>query len=89
MCGSIKNPPNHPQRPAPQGYRARGVRNTRENQMTKLPYSVECKSTYPFFERIAAFDVGRVALAYAEECASTNPQFEYRVMYRGKQMNTK
>ncbi len=50
----------------------------------QLPYSVECKSSYPFFERIAAFDIAHAARAYADECATTNPQFEYRVMYRGK-----
>lgn len=50
----------------------------------QLPYSVECKSSRPFFERIAAFDIAHAARAYADECATTNPQFEYRVMCRGK-----
>lgn len=51
----------------------------------KLPYTVECKSTYPFFEAIAAFNVGPIAIAYAKECREGKPSsFEYRVMYRGK-----
>ena len=46
----------------------------------KLQYVVECKSTYPFFEEIAAFNVNEVALHYARECAETNPQYVYRVV---------
>lgn len=49
-----------------------------------LPYKVECKSTYPFFETIAAFDCENPALNYASDCRSTNPTFEYRVMKHGK-----
>lgn len=47
--------------------------------MRQLPYIVECKSSYPFFEPIAAFNVDSIALAYASDCAKTNPQFVYRV----------
>lgn len=47
-----------------------------------LPYVVECKSTYPFFETIAAFNVECAAHRYAAECSATNPQFEYRVVKR-------
>ncbi len=54
----------------------------------KLPYKVECKSSYPFFETIAAFDCESPALAYAADCAATaknrNLSFEYRVTKRGK-----
>lgn len=46
------------------------------------PYVVECKSTYPFFETIAAFNVDSVAEAYARDCRETNPQFVYRVVKR-------
>ena len=47
--------------------------------MTKLPYLVECQSTYPFFETIAGFDIEAAATRYASECAETNPNFHYRV----------
>lgn len=47
-----------------------------------LPYVVECKSSYPFFEPIAAFNVESVAQSYAAECAAVNPQFVYRVVKR-------
>jgi hypothetical protein len=52
---------------------------------TKLPYVVECKSTYPFFEPIAAFKVAEVAVAYAKVCKETNPMFRYRVC-KGKKI---
>jgi len=45
----------------------------------KLPYVVECKSSYPFFETIAAFNCKSVALSYASECFTSNPSFVYRV----------
>ena len=49
--------------------------------MSKLPYKVECKSTYPFFELIAAFNVEQAAVGYAGECALANADtaYEYRV----------
>jgi hypothetical protein len=47
--------------------------------MNKLKYRVDCKSTYPFWETIAAFDCRPPAEAYARECAEANPQYEYRV----------
>lgn len=50
----------------------------------QLPYRVRCKSTYPFFEVIAAFNIERAAVAYAEECKEANPRFTYRVCLRGK-----
>lgn len=50
----------------------------------QLPYVVECKSSYPFFEAIAAFNVESVALAYAFDCAKTNPFFKYRVVKNKK-----
>lgn len=50
----------------------------------KLPYVVECKSLYPFFEAIAAFDVQGVAEHYAIECRKTNPKYEYRVVKNKK-----
>lgn len=46
----------------------------------KLPYVVECKSIYPFFEEIAAFDVDSVAHKYAADCAAENTQYAYRVV---------
>lgn len=46
-----------------------------------LPHKVECRrSTYQFFELIAAFNTQRAAETYAAECAETNRQFEYRVV---------
>ncbi len=54
-----------------------------EQKMCKLseqvPFTVECKSTYVFFEVIAAFNAEVVARRYAEDCQSANPKFEYRV----------
>jgi hypothetical protein len=50
----------------------------------KLPYVVECKSTYPFFETIAAFNVDIAAMSYALDCKLANPSLEYRVMKNGK-----
>ena len=47
--------------------------------MSKLPYRVECKSLFPFFELIAAFDHERAAFAYASQCAANNLKFEYQV----------
>lgn len=47
-----------------------------------LPYVVECKSSYPFWEPIAAFNVDQVAERYAADCKCTNPQFQYRVVYK-------
>lgn len=46
---------------------------------TTLPFVVECKSTYPFFETIAAFNVRQAADAYVRECGQTNPGYTYRV----------
>jgi hypothetical protein len=47
--------------------------------MTNLPYVVECKSTFAFYETIAAFDVEQAAHWYAAQCAEVNPRFTYRV----------
>lgn len=47
--------------------------------MTALPYRVECKSTYVFFELIAAFNIQSAAESYAEGCAADRPKFTYRV----------
>ena len=44
-----------------------------------LSFVVECKSSYPFFEKIAAFNVDSIAIDYAQDCAKTNPTFKYRV----------
>jgi hypothetical protein len=52
--------------------------------MAALPYSVYCKSTYLFFERIAAFDCEAAALGYARECAVASPAYEYRVVHGKK-----
>lgn len=46
----------------------------------KLPYAVECKSLYPFFETIAAFDCQVAAYRYAARCAEASPANDYRVM---------
>lgn len=51
--------------------------------MAALPYKVECKSSYPFFETIAALDCEPVAIGYADQCRTANPNFTYRVK-RGK-----
>jgi hypothetical protein len=48
--------------------------------MTRLPYKVECRSSYPFFEIIAAFDCDLAATNYASDCAVGHPSFEYRVI---------
>jgi hypothetical protein len=50
------------------------------NLNASLPFVVECKSTHPFFEVIAAFNVKVAAEAYAGECSTSNPSFEYRVV---------
>jgi hypothetical protein len=46
---------------------------------SKLPFQVECKSIFAFFEPIAAFDHIKVAHRYAQDCLQTNPKFEYRL----------
>jgi hypothetical protein len=46
----------------------------------KLTYIVQCKSLYPFFETIAAFDCDRAAFAYASMCADGNSKFDYQVV---------
>lgn len=53
-----------------------------------LSYFVECKSTYPFFERIAGFDCEPPARRYAEACAQGGPANEYRVVKRKKVLVT-
>lgn len=53
--------------------------------MANLPYKVQCKSSYPFFEVIAAFDCKPPALAYALDCAKTNPAYKYKVL-KGKEV---
>lgn len=50
--------------------------------MKKLPFKVECKSSYPFFELIAAFDCESAARAYAKDCAAANPKYAYKVLHR-------
>ncbi len=45
----------------------------------QVPFTVECKSTYPFFEVIAAFNSEVVARRYAADCQEANPKYEYRV----------
>lgn len=54
--------------------------------MTNLPYRVECKSSYPFYELIAAFNVEAAAIGYTDECATANADttYEYRVTKNGK-----
>jgi hypothetical protein len=47
--------------------------------MSTLPYKVECKSIYPFFEVIAAFNVESAAESYALECYAINSEYTYRV----------
>lgn len=49
----------------------------------RLSFSVWCRSTYPFFEKIAAFNVQQAANAYAQECSQTNPTFVYKVRNAG------
>lgn len=48
---------------------------------SNLPYVVECKSTYVFFEVIAAFDCDRAAKVYADVCADTNKTNTYRAVH--------
>ena len=54
----------------------------RSSKYFPLAFIVEVKSTYPFFETMAAFDVAQVALAYAADCKRTNPKNTYRVLER-------
>jgi hypothetical protein len=56
---------------------------------SRLPYAVECKSIFTFFERIAAFDSPSAALGYAEQCAAGNPHNSYRVTKRGRKLLAK
>ena len=49
-----------------------------------LPYRVQCRSIFPFFETIAAFDCEFAALVYATECKAANGRNDYRVTTRGK-----
>ena len=45
-----------------------------------LPYKVECKSIYAYFELIAAFDCEPLAIAFAEDRAANEPaSFSFRV----------
>lgn len=53
--------------------------------MRPLAYKIECRSTRPFYELIAAFDCEAPALAYAGECALTNNANSYRVK-RGRKI---
>jgi hypothetical protein len=48
--------------------------------MRELTHIVECKSSLPFYEVIAAFNCESVARDYARECARVNRQFAYRVV---------
>ena len=45
----------------------------------QVPFTVECKSLFAFFEVIAAFNAEVVARRYAEDCQRANPSYEYRV----------
>lgn len=47
--------------------------------MADLPYKVECKSSRPYYELIAAFDCEAAAVDYAGECALTNMRNSYVV----------
>jgi hypothetical protein len=47
---------------------------------SKLPYVVQCKSSLPFFEDMAAFNVKSVAEHYMVSCAKVNPQFQYKLV---------
>jgi hypothetical protein len=49
---------------------------------SQLPYVVECKSLYAFFEPIAAFNHDKIAINYAVDCHIANPQYQYRVVKR-------
>lgn len=51
---------------------------------SKLPYVLECKSTYPFFETIAAFDCEAAARAYGQKCSEASPEYTYRVSKHAK-----
>ena len=53
-----------------------------------LPYRIECRSTYPFFEVIAAFNSESVAIAYAGSCRKANPAYEYRVIKSSRVRDT-
>ena len=53
--------------------------------MAKLPYKVECKSSYPFFETIAAFDCEQAARTYVLDCSLANPSFTYQAL-KGKKV---
>jgi hypothetical protein len=53
--------------------------------MTSLPYKVECKSSRPFYELIAAFDCQQAAEGYAGECALVNLAHSYEVK-RGRKV---
>jgi hypothetical protein len=52
--------------------------------MAKLPYKVECKSMFAFYEVIAAFDCEPAAKRYVEACEegarATNSTYLYRVV---------
>lgn len=48
--------------------------------MSRLPYQVQVKSTYPFFETIAAFDCQQAAFGYASDCAGFNLKFDYQLV---------
>ena len=60
-----------------------------EDMSNPLPYAVECKSIFAFFERIAAFDCPSAAIGYAEQCAASNPHNSYRVTKRGRKLLAK
>lgn len=50
-----------------------------------LPYKVECKSFYPFYELIAAFDCESAAVNYMADCKRANPGNAYRIL-KGKKV---
>lgn len=52
--------------------------------MTKLPYKVECRSTLPYFETIAAFDCYSAAIDYVETCAKAHPSWQYAMKKNNK-----
>lgn len=52
--------------------------------MTRLLYKIECKSTLPYFETIAAFDCYEAAACYAKRCAKLNPDYCYVVKNNNK-----
>lgn len=47
----------------------------------EIPFEVRCRSSYPFFETIAAFDHIKIAYRYAQDCKKTNPTFEYQLRH--------